>query len=239
MDNPYVVLNVHQSATNDEIEKARKTQLKEQCGIDQNIKNENGEYLSHVINQAADDLLNSEKRKEIDEKLSNKNVPDLYRSPDNLLNFVLTSINSEVMSRENKIKLNRFLFSRKIECNKLFIGVLNNGDCIYLIEDFWYGGENEKRWYLYEYFSRRQVTTGRKDQNCPWDKLEVFKVDGLLALAFPAYQVLPNSLMINGKISENALREILPIIQKSIKSNANQIQQLFETEQEKIKVYKK
>jgi len=239
MDNPYVVLNIHQSVTNDEIEKARKTQLKKQCGDDQNIKNEDGEYLSNIINQAADDLLNPEKRKEIDEKLSNKNVPDIYRSPSKLLNVVLTGINSEVMSSEHKIKLNRSIFDKKVRCNKLFVGVSGNIDCIYLIEDYYYNNEVEKRWYLREYFSKRSVTYGFKCGDCPWDKLEVFNANGLLALAFPAYQVIPNSLMKNGKISENALREIFPIIQKSIKSNATQLTQLFEEEQEKVKVYKK
>lgn len=63
MQNPYTILGIGQDASNQEIEQARKYQLMMQCEMDPNKKNENGEYIQEVINQAAKDLLDSKKEK--------------------------------------------------------------------------------------------------------------------------------------------------------------------------------
>lgn len=240
MNNPYEILNISSSATNEEIENARKRQLKLKCSIDENAKNEKGEYLSHVINEAADSLLDPDERRKIDEKLNIKSVPSLrLDSNKQLPSVILTSINDELIKNNDKIVIKKRFFGKKVECRNLYIGVLNSGSCIYLVEDYYYKGDNlEKYYHLREYFSKRSVTSiNFKCNQCPWNQAKVFIVDGLLAVAFPVYQVLPNTIINNGKISEDTLRKIFPIIQDSVSKNYSCYQKLFE--EEKNKVYKK
>lgn len=239
MKNPYIILDINENATDEEIEIARKRQLKLQCSMDENRKDENGEYLSNVINQAANDLLNKERRKEIDEKLNSKskNLPAISTTSCQYPSqVILTSINNQLMKPENKLVIKRSFFDRKIKCKNLFIGVLNNDDCIYLVEDY---DKDEDDYYLREYFTRKSVTVGFDISKCPWDKAKVFDVDGLLAFAYPAYQVLPNSIIRNGKVSDSILRSIYPILQEVLKNNIDELQQLFNKEQNKVNVRKK
>lgn len=240
MNNPYEILNISESATNLEIENARRRQLKLKCSIDENLKDEKGEYLSDIINKAADSLLDPDERRKIDDELNSKNVPSLTSDSDKQLpSVILTSINDELIKNNNKIIIKKKLFGKKVICKNLFIGILSSGVCIYLVEDYYYKGDNlEKYFHLREYFSKRSVTSVNfKGNQCPWNEAKVFIVDGLLAIAFPAYQVLPNMIINNGKISEDTLRKIFPIVQNSVAKNFQCYQKLFD--EEKNKVYKK
>lgn len=232
MNNPYTILGINQNATNEEIEKARKEQLKLKCSIDQNAKDENGEYLSDVINKAADNLLNKERRKEIDERLNNANLPAIYSSSQLPQQVILTSINNELIEKQNKIVLKKSFFDKKVECKRLFIGVLSNNSCVFFIE------RTDDDFYLNEYFTDKNVTHSFKGYNRPWSFSKFFDVDGLLAFAYPAYQVIPNELIKNGKISENTLRSMLPILQEVLINNNDELDRLFKEEQEKVKVRK-
>lgn len=237
MNNPYEILNISSNATNEEIENARKSGLKLNAFIDENAKDEKGEYLSDIINKAADSLLDPDERRKIDEELNSKNVPSLTSDSDKLLpSVMLTSINDELIKNNDKIIIKKKLFEKKVICKNLFIGILSNGVCIYLVEDHYYEGDNlEEYFHLREYFSKRSVTSVNfKSNQCPWNKAEVFIVDGLLAIAFPVYQVLPNNIIYNGKVSEDTLRKIFPIIHDTVTKNSQYYQKLFEEEKDKV-----
>lgn len=239
MNNPYEILNISSSATNEEIENARKRQLKLKCSIDENAKNEKGEYLSHVINEAADRLLDPDVRRKIDEELNSKNVPSLTSDSDKLLpSVMLTSINDELIKNNDKIIIKKKLFGKKVICKNLFIGILSNGSCIYLIEGTYYDDNNHQTYYFKEYFTKRCIVSKTFEAgSCPWENAQIFEADGLLAIAFPVYQVLPNNIIYNGKVSEDTLRKIFPIIHDTVTKNSQYYQKLFE--EEKNKVYTK
>lgn len=242
MNNPYIILDINQDATDEEIEKARKRELKSKCSIDQNAKDENDEYLSDVINQAADNLLNKERRREIDEKLDSiKNVPAIYSFSQPPSSIILTSISNEILKNKSKIDLKKIFFDKKVKCHSLYFGILSNNSCIFLKEEP--DDEVDDEYYLCEYFTEKCVTTNYKNDECPWDNSKVFDVDGLLAFAYPAYQVIPNELIKNGKISDTALRTILPILEEVLRNNIDEFNKLFSEEQQekkkKEKVHKK
>ena len=62
-NNPYEILDISQNATDEQIEQARKHQLKVQCGENINKRNKDGYYVAALISQAASDLLDSVKKK--------------------------------------------------------------------------------------------------------------------------------------------------------------------------------
>ena len=53
-----------------------------------------------------------------------------------------------------------------------------------------------------------------------------------MTFVYPAYQVIPNELIKNGKISETTLSAILPILQEVLNNNSNEFNQVFSEEQE-------
>ncbi len=225
MRNPYEILEIGKDATDEEIESARKYQLLVQCGNDVNKKDENGEYIQEVINEAAANLLNPEKRKEIDEKIGkgiNYLVP--YDSSLQLPSqIVLTKINHELVEQVPKIQLKRSTFEKKVKLSKFFLTVLENHSFIYTVEK-----DDLKEYWLYEYFTDRDTSNGFKSGKCPWDNFEVFTCDGILGIAYPAYRVFPISIIEKKRISDSTLRAIHPIIQKAVYNMGEEISELFE-----------
>ncbi len=234
MKNPYVILNIKSDATNEEIELARKKQLMLQCGVDNNIKNEEGEYLQQVINEAANDLLDPQKRKVIDEKLPNKS-PIIYNSTYlSLASIHLTKINQGLIEEVQKVKLEKKFFDKRASVRKLFLFVLENHYIGYAEEEKYPDGYG-----LCEYFSKRFLTNDYVVGNCPWDYLQIFQVDGLLTIAYPAYQILPISVIQNEMVTDTILRQIYPILQRVVSKNIEELDLLFQQEHEKEKVKKK
>lgn len=82
MNNPYIILGVKETATNNEIKMALKKQVNLYCdGRNDSRKNGDGEYLKEIFVNAARDLLSPVKRKEIDKELAesrSKNALDVY-----------------------------------------------------------------------------------------------------------------------------------------------------------------
>lgn len=223
MKNPYTILGIRQDATDNEIEQARKYQLMLQCGMDVNKQSEDGEYIQEVINQAAKDLLDSEKRKEIDEKISKSiNFPIPYDSSKQLPSqIVLTKINYELITQVPQIRFIKKVFDTK--CKKLYLVILENSSFLYATEK----SANDK-YYLSEYFTGRVVTGGYVERNCPWDKLEIFECDSIPAIAYPSYQILPISVIKNERVTDSTLRAIYPVIQTSVQNMRKETSKLFE-----------
>lgn len=227
MKNPYTILEIRQDATDNEIEQARKYQLMIQCGMDINKKNEDGEYIQEVINQAAKDLLDPEKRKEIDEKIIKSiDLPIPYDSSKQLPSqIILTKINYELITQVPQIKFIKKVFDKKTKGKKLYVVILENSSFQYAVEKL---SSHDKYW-LDEYFTGKTLSDkGFKDRECPWDKLEVFECDSILAIAYPAYQILPISVVKNGRVADSVLRAIYPIIQTSVQNMSKETSKLFE-----------
>lgn len=228
MKNPYIILEIKENATSEEIEQARKRQLKLQCGLDENKKNEEGEYLQEVINRAADDLLEPTRRKEIDESLKTQlpvSYDSTYQPP---ASIILTKINQELIEKTSQITLEGQSQSKKIKCNELFIVAFNNYSWVYAKEKWILFGS-----YLQEYFTKTDLT--ELESYSPWTYGEVFKSRGLLATAYPAYQILPYSIIQDGEVTEDVLRTIHPIIQTVTNNNREILDRLFQEAEEKVK----
>lgn len=236
MRNPYLVLNIKQDATNEEIEFARRYQLKLQCGVDANKKNEKGEYLQEIIDKAANDLLDSEKRKAIDEELSNKPLVvynSTYLPP---VQTVLTKINQELISELQNVKLEKTSCDsdKKVKVKNLYIFVLENHYIGYSkVKRNFLTGTNK----FIEYFTGKKIV---EELNWnPWDCAKIFKANGFLTMASPAYQMLPNAAIQNGRVTDSFLRQIHPILQKVTSNNLEEIDFMFQQEHENEKVKKK
>ena len=224
MKNPYMILGIRQDATNEQIEQARKYQLIFQCEANLNKKNEDGEYIQEVINQAADDLLNPEKRKEIDKeigKIANFPVPydSSFQSPSQI---VLTKINHELIAQVPKIQLKRNIFEKKAKLGKFFLIILDNSSFLYAQEKI-----ISNRCLLYEYFTGRRATYGFELGKCPWDDFKVFLCDGIPAIAYPAYRIFPISIIKNERIPDSTLRAIHPVIHTTVHNMKEEISELF------------
>lgn len=70
MSNPYVLLQIKETADEKEIRIALKRQIDLYCNGDENRKNSDGEYLKQIFYNAAKQLLNLESRKKIDMELA-------------------------------------------------------------------------------------------------------------------------------------------------------------------------
>lgn len=73
MNNPYVILGIKESATDSEIRMALKRQINTYCSMsNESKKNSDGDYLQQIFVQAARDLIDKNKRREIDEYLKSE-----------------------------------------------------------------------------------------------------------------------------------------------------------------------
>lgn len=57
-------------------------------------------------------------------------------------------------------------------------------------------------------------------------------------MACPAYQLLPNFVIQNGRVTDSLLRQIYPILEKVTRNNVEAIDSMFQQEHEKEKVKK-
>lgn len=73
MNNPYTLLQIKQTANENEIREALKRQINLYCGREGNRKNNDNEYLHQIFRNAAKDLLDPEKRRKIDEEIAKEN----------------------------------------------------------------------------------------------------------------------------------------------------------------------
>ena len=100
MTNPYIILGIKETATNAEIKEALKKQINTYCGLDDNAKDINGYYLKESFYEAANSLLDKEKRKQIDLDISKiKTNHELAAVHDDIY---VTYINNEYI----KMKIN-------------------------------------------------------------------------------------------------------------------------------------
>ncbi len=191
------------------------------------LKKLNGEYVSGLINQAASNLLDSVNRKELDEEMTQtKSVPIPYDSSKQLPSqIVLTKINHELMKQIPQIEFIKHVFDKKAKCKKLYLVVLENGSFLYAVEK---EGSSDK-YRLYEYFTDKCISyEGFVANNCPWDFLKVFECDGMLSIAYPAYQILPITLIKNERVRDSVLRTIHPVIQETVHNMREETSKLFE-----------
>ena len=127
MYNPYVILNVKENATNEEIDDAYVKRLKE-YNYDENAKDKNGNYEIQKLKQAHDDLINEDRRKEIDEELKNNREDYSLVPTDKTKNKQSRNvyINNEYVN--GRITLNKKnIFSKKIKISEVY-AVLTEDD---------------------------------------------------------------------------------------------------------------
>lgn len=144
-NNPYVLLQIKETANSSEIRKALKRQIDKYCGIDEsngNRKNSDGKYLREMFVEAARSLLDPKKRAEIDKelaKLRKENGIELYSEQASKKNNNAKSTSSEFTTRttngnvsvKRAVKTN--VDEETIDVSKLHICVYNE-DCIGLFK---------------------------------------------------------------------------------------------------------
>lgn len=123
-----------------------------------------------------------------------------------------------------QVHIIRRAFDKKTTCKNLYLVVLDNGSFAYAVE-----GKVESKYWLREYFTDRTLSDKAFEVGkCPWCYHEIFECDGMLSVAYPAYQILPITLIKNERISDSALRTIHPIIQEAVSNMREETSKLFE-----------
>lgn len=163
-----------------------------------------------------------------------KNLPTHYDSSKQLPSqIVLTKINYELIIQMPQIRFVRKVFDKKTKCKKLYIVVLENSSVLYAVEMIKKGDPLANNYWLNEYFTDKTVSDEFESYKsscdiCPWNNLEVFECDGIPAIAFPSYQILPISVIKNGCVTDSTLRAIHPVIQVVVQNMRKEIFELFE-----------
>lgn len=253
------VLQVKEDATVGEIKESLIYHVEMFCGEDGSKKNADGDYLAEIYREHYKRLMNEEERAKLIEERRNK-VND---SSDNLLkpyenalvvpktleekqNYIITSINREIIERYSKIEPKTSFSLKKVKLKNTYIVVGQDSSLIFA--NSIYRGVND--------FNREDKLTGKikKEKNAklyslkdcffkqylfgtsggypyfelPWAQGQIFKVNGILSVAFLASKIFPNSLIRNGKIKDRDFRQVYDIIYRYLKENSDYVASLFE-----------
>ena len=147
----------------------------------------------------------------------------------------ISKINEEFVRQIPPAKLTRKFFAKKVKCKDLFIVVSSDYNVVYATQNC----DAEEKCYLSEYFTKTYITWSYACDECPWDRAQVFDSLGLLAYAYPAYQLLPLSIIQDGKVTEEMLRVLHPIIKEAFCNQKEDLSKYFVEEQVNQKVKKK
>ncbi len=247
--NPYELLQISQTATNQEINEAFLKQVYLFCGNDSNQKNEAGDYLLSQYLEARKQLLDCEKRKKIDQELQEKKkmLPSTKERFEEKKNWMITSINQSIFETEEKTTFSFPLWDKKVELEGKFFVIVETGNVMITYAKLFYHAD---RTYceLREFFSNQDIMGLSYDLGdhpatgkiMPWEKV-VFRIGNYKeqAVAFPLYQVVPLKFIRNGKTKESVLRRICESMSNFYQKNPSSLQELFEAALQEQEEYEK
>lgn len=256
INNPYTILEIDESATEQEIKDATMVQIRKYCRKEENGADE--EYLKKIFFQAARKLLNPEKRAEIDaelreERSKNELVPvitetSLVKMEGDEVSIIVDEhkikfFNTGILLKNLKLDRSRF-YERKIDLSNIRAIIGEDSSFMFTYEyvvdspnkdeeDAWYGLEN--------------VFTG---ENCfgmdtifswegrPYIDGQVFEVDGVKSISMMGSKFIPVDLIKNGRISISNLQKISSYMSNYFADNQQVTQAIFgEPVEETSKVY--
>lgn len=253
--NSFEVFHLKEDATDEEIKEAFKLHIDMFCGKDGNKKNVDGEYLLKIYHEHYKKLMDKEEKARMIEELrqrknnpcnnSNKNALMVLKTQEEKQNYIITSINNEIIERYSKNESKTSFSLKKINFKKVSLKntyVVVGQDNSLLFADLVYKGyanvkrkdkKEEADLYSLEncFFKQDILSTGEAGWPyfaLPWDQGQVFKVNGILSIAFLASKIFPSSLVYNGKIKESDFRLVYDIILKYLKNNPLYVASIFE-----------
>lgn len=229
MTNPYIILGIKETATNAEIKEALKKQINTYCGLDDNAKDINGYYLKESFYEAANSLLDKEKRKQIDLDISKiKTNHELAAVHDDIY---VTYINNEYIKMKINFHKNESLENvKKISSRHLYTLFGADGSVLIaneFISSYFFG--TKIRYQLRDVFTDQYLTNWIK--NCPWDHVQTFDLlGGVPTMAIIGSKIIPVDIIDdNGFVS----RVNLAILKKYLVEYCRNHPETFE------KVFKK
>ena len=204
--NPYVILGVSENATKKEILDALKYKISLFCDSDGNGKDANGDYYHQLFYENAQMLLDSKKRKEIDEYLSSnrsKNGLAIYnpRTTSEFITYInkelidnnlMSKFNEKECNDSNKRQLKHYLNKRYALIGRdgsfMFAWEENDVECHLF--------SNLKFYYLSDTFTSQTLTAKvHSEDKLPWRCGMPFDVSGVMTLAVPASKIIPVDLI--------------------------------------------
>lgn len=251
------VFHLEEDATDEEIKSALKFHIEMYCGEDGNKKNKDGEYLLKIYHEHYKRLMNKEERAKLIEERNkvNNSSNNLLRPYENALvvpqtleekqNYIITSINREIIERYSKIEPKTSFSLKKVKLKNTYVVV--GEDCSLIFANSIHCGSDDTE--------RKNPVTGKaetlkdaplyKMSDCfttqdifgelayfwfeiPWAQGQIFKVNGILSIAFLASKIFPNSLVHNGEIKDRDFRKVYDIIYRYLKENSSYVASLFE-----------
>lgn len=252
------VLQVKEDATIGEIKESFRYHVEMFCGENGGKKNADGEYLSEIYYEHYKRLMNPEEKAKLIEERRNKvnNSSDNWLKPyENALvvpqtleekqNYIITSINREIIERYSKIEPKTSFSLKKVKLKNTYVIV--GQDCSLIFADTVPCGsdnvdrvnsetgkvekENAPIYSLEDCFFQQNLfglDNGYHYFDLPWDQGQIFKVNGILSIAFLASKIIPNSLVHNGEIKDRDFRKVYDIIHRYLKENSSYVSSLFE-----------
>lgn len=257
------VLQVKEDATVGDIKESLIYHVEMFCGEDGSKKNKDGDYLAEIYHEHYKRLMNKEERAKLIEERRNKvnnSSNNLLRPYENALvvpqtleekqNYIITSINREIIERYSKIEPKTRFSLKKINFKKVSLKntyVVVGEDCSLIFANSIHCGSDDTE--------RKNPVTGKaetlkdaplyKMSDCfttqdifgelayfwfeiPWAQGQIFKVNGILSIAFLASKIFPNSLVHNGEIKDRDFRKVYDIIYRYLKENSSYVASLFE-----------
>lgn len=234
MYNPYVILNIKENATIEEIDEAYIRKLKE-YNQNENAKDKNGNYEIQKLKQAHDDLINEDYRKRIDEELKNNRedyslVPTDKKKNKSAKNVY---INNEYVNA--KITLNKkSIFDSKIKITKVYAVLTEDDYFTFASESYKYGFLTDSKYFkLFDMFLKENIFDGRhsifaSSPFIPWHYPDtVFETNRhLKAIVYPATKFVPFELIDrNGCVYKDDLRNITVYVNEYLKEHKGEIKE--------------
>lgn len=209
------------------------------------------EHYKRLMNPEEKAKLIEERRNKVNNSSDNwlkpyENALVVPRTLEEKEHYIITSINKEVIERYSKIESNTSFSLKKVKLKNTYVVV--GQDCSLIFANSIYRGVSD--------FNREDKLTGKikkeKDaklyslKDCffkqylfgpsggypyfslPWAQGQIFKVNGILSIAFIALKIFPNSLVHNGRIKDSDFRQVYEIIYKYLKENPEYVASLFE-----------
>ena len=225
--NPYILLGISRDASRSDILEALKYKTQIFCSSEDKINNE---YYQKLFYDAAEQLLNPETRKIVDENLQtlmeNKNydskieLPYYYDYFDRSKSEFITYINHEIF--DNKL-LTRFELMNRYPSHGQF-GLEYMYSVVGLDKSFLFAFARDGL--LSDVFTRQIIAENEYDE--PWKTGDIFKIRGINSLSIPVSKVVPNFLINSqGYILENDLKNLRNSISYAIKENPDVVDGMF------------
>lgn len=164
--------------------------------------------------------------------------------------YIITSINKEIIERYSKNESKTSFSLKKINFKKVSLKntyVVVGQDCSLIFANSIYcaSGDTERKNPVTGKAETLKDAPSYKMSDCfttqnifgelayfwfeiPWAQGQIFKVNGILSIAFLASKIFPNFLVHNGKIKDRDFRKVYDIIYRYLKENSSYVSSLFE-----------